>query len=306
MWIFLRGCMWKRAVISLWTLLQWQTILWQRNCYFTLNPPSSTREQFHAAWCEAARADVRWEKPQCLGLDCCFPDSENLGSESSLTLCSRVIHLQGGVVSSGWGFLFLFFFFSPFFRLGWSRSLQTPEFVSAVLVQKTGKYFWLLWNEKTSCKINMLFPPCFLKEQHPKRDRAVTDFHWRKQSPSSEKCTFQYCPSSYAPDGHGQERPPHNPWHDGHCLDCDDAHAFHQNGDAAPRLCSGHPSERLPPRAPRAGGGVRQEPHSWPVQFQHPATELPEANAGLYLFRDLQGRRARGTERSSVCVLIYL
>lgn len=29
--------------------------------------------------------------------------------------------------------------FSPFFRLGWSCSSQTPEFVSAVLVRKAEK-----------------------------------------------------------------------------------------------------------------------------------------------------------------------
>lgn len=151
---------------------------------------------------------------------------------------------------------------------------------------------------------------CPFKEQHPKRDGTVTHFCWRKQSPGSEKCAFQYCPSTHSPDGHGQARPPHNPWHNGHRFNCHDAHPFHQNGDAAPWLCRGHPTKCVPPRAPWAGGGLRQEPQSWPVQFQHPASKLPEANARLHLFGDLQGGCARGTKRGScsvcVCVSIWM
>lgn len=151
---------------------------------------------------------------------------------------------------------------------------------------------------------------CPFKEQHPKCDRTVAHFHWRKQSPGSEKCAFQYCPSTYPPDGHGQARPPDHPWHDGDRFHCDDAHAFHQNRDAAPWLCCGHPAQRVPPRAARARGGLRQEPHPWPVHFQHPAPELPEADTGLHLLRDFQGGCARGTKRGScsvcVCVLIWV
>lgn len=147
---------------------------------------------------------------------------------------------------------------------------------------------------------------CPLKEQHPKCNRTVTHFCWRKQSPGSEKCAFQYCPSTHTPDGHGQERPPYNPWHDSHRFNCYDAHPFHQNRDAAPWLCSGHPTKCLPPWAPWAGGGLRQEPQSRPVQFQHPASKLPEANTGLHLLRDFQRGRARGTKRGSCCVRVCM